>query len=87
MSRIVIGVDGSESAAEALRWGVREGALHGWPVRAVLTWSYLDQHHVEPDGEFRPEYGEDDARAVLDAYVERALDPAGPENHHLRGLT
>ena len=38
MTRIVVGVDGSEGAAAALRWGVREGRLHDWPVTALMTW-------------------------------------------------
>lgn len=39
MSRIVVGVDGSDRALAALRWGVAEAALRGWPVVAVHAYS------------------------------------------------
>jgi nucleotide-binding universal stress UspA family protein len=73
MQGIVIGVDGSESSAHALRWSHREAQLHGWPLTAVLAWGFLDQHHADPQTTFHPDYGEDDAAAALDAYVEQAL--------------
>jgi nucleotide-binding universal stress UspA family protein len=73
MPGIVIGVDGSDSAALALRWAAREGELHGWAVTAVLAWGYLSQYHAEADTPFDPDYDEADALAALQAYVERAL--------------
>jgi nucleotide-binding universal stress UspA family protein len=36
--RIVVGVDGSSSAREALRWAVRQAGLTGAAVEAVITW-------------------------------------------------
>jgi nucleotide-binding universal stress UspA family protein len=73
MTGIVIGVDGSSGAAHALRWAVEEGRRHDWPVTAVLAWSYLDQHHVEPGSPFDPSYDDSAAKAALDAYLTAAL--------------
>lgn len=38
MSRIVVGVDGSENAAAALTWAVAEGRRRGAAVEAVHAW-------------------------------------------------
>jgi nucleotide-binding universal stress UspA family protein len=38
MSRIVVGVDGSEHASQALRWALSEARLRGCPVLAVHAW-------------------------------------------------
>jgi nucleotide-binding universal stress UspA family protein len=38
VARIVVGVDGSASAQEALRWAVRQAALTGATVEALITW-------------------------------------------------
>ena len=40
--RIVAGVDGSESSASALRWAIRQAALTGAAVDAVIAWHYPD---------------------------------------------
>lgn len=40
-SRIVVGVDGSPSSLTALRWAVRQAALTGGIVDAVIAWQYL----------------------------------------------
>ena len=39
MARIVVGVDGSDGAAEALRWALGEARLRGADVRVVHAWS------------------------------------------------
>jgi nucleotide-binding universal stress UspA family protein len=36
--RIVVGVDGSASAGEALRWALRQAGLAGATVEAVIAW-------------------------------------------------
>ena len=41
MSTIVVGVDGSEGAREALRFALEEAKLRGSTVRAVHVWRYL----------------------------------------------
>ena len=74
MSTIVVGVDGSTGAADALHWAVAEGARRRSAVEAVLCWTYLDQRH--PAGSpapFDPAYGTDAAAAALDAIVLDAL--------------
>jgi nucleotide-binding universal stress UspA family protein len=38
--RIVVGVDGSPAADEALRWAVGQGKLTGIPVDVVMAWEY-----------------------------------------------
>jgi nucleotide-binding universal stress UspA family protein len=70
---IVVGVDESAGAAEALRWAVREGELHGWPVTAVLCWGYLDQHHGTTPTPFDPAYSASDADEALHTIVGRVL--------------
>jgi nucleotide-binding universal stress UspA family protein len=70
---IVVGVDESAGAAEALRWAVREGELHGWPVTAVLCWGYVEQHHGTTPHPFEPGYTVSDATAALHTIVGRVL--------------
>lgn len=66
---IVVGIDGSEDSAIALRWAVDEAEIRGVRVRAVLCWSFL--------GATRSELGvgttEDDARQMLDRTVTEML--------------
>jgi nucleotide-binding universal stress UspA family protein len=73
MRSIVVGVDESSGAADALRWAAREGELHECPVTAVLCWGYLDQHHGTPGGPFDPAYSRVDARAAVDTIVDGVL--------------
>ncbi len=75
MTGIVVGVDGSKGAAEALSWAAREGQLHRWPLTAVMAWGWLaDYHAIVGD---QAEAGDLEAIAVdaLDAYVDDALGP------------
>jgi len=37
---VVVGVDGSAGAKEALRWALREGRLRNSPVRVVHAWTF-----------------------------------------------
>jgi nucleotide-binding universal stress UspA family protein len=74
MEGIIVGVDESPHAAQALRWAVDRGTRFDEPVTAVLAWGYLDQHHVEPHRPFDPNYGESDACAALDGIVRGAVD-------------
>ncbi|MEX2293958.1 MAG: universal stress protein [Acidimicrobiales bacterium] len=73
MGTIVVGVDGSDGAASALRWAVMQGRLRGWPIEAVLAWGFLDQHHTILGERFDPQYAPDDAKQALDSYVEAAI--------------
>ena len=40
MGRIVVGVDGSPSSQEALRWAVRQAGLTGAAVEAIIAWHF-----------------------------------------------
>lgn len=40
--RIVVGVDGSDHAARALRWALDEAVIRGATVQAVHAWQYPD---------------------------------------------
>ncbi len=70
---IVVGVDESDGAADALRWAVREAACHAATVTAVMAWGLLDQHHVAVDETFDPAYGEGDARDALRTFITAAI--------------
>ncbi|MEW2518929.1 universal stress protein [Actinacidiphila alni] len=74
--RIVVGVDGSDPSLQALRWAVRQAALTGAVLEAVIAW------------EMPPAYGwgglpalpedfdlEATTARVLDDAVEKALTP------------
>ena len=72
MKNIVVGVDESDGSRLALQWAVREAQLHGAAVTALMSWDLLDQHHpqLEP---FNPRYGQEEAEAALEAFVEAAV--------------
>ena len=85
MTKIVVGVDGSESSQEALRWAVAEAKLHGQPLEALMAWGYLDQHHVPAEAQhFEPDYDEADARDALAQYVTDVLGPDASDDVELR---
>jgi nucleotide-binding universal stress UspA family protein len=73
--RIVVGVDESDGAADALRWAEQEADLDGAVLTAVLAWGWLDQHHLLDPSQWDPEYGAAEAHAALSRYVEMALGP------------
>lgn len=73
MGEVVVGVDESEGAAQALRWAVDEAQLHGWVVTAVLAWGFLDQHQTIVGERFDPSYDDGDADAALAALVGAAV--------------
>ncbi len=73
MEGIIVGIDGSIYATEALRWAVDQGEQLGRPVTAVMAWGYMDQHHLEPEVRFEPGYSSDVAAKVLAELVTSAL--------------
>jgi nucleotide-binding universal stress UspA family protein len=77
MGSIVVGVDESAGAAEALRWAAREGELRGWAVTAVMCWGYLDQHHGTRPHVFEAGYTAVDAQAAARMIVMRVLGEGG----------
>jgi nucleotide-binding universal stress UspA family protein len=40
MTKIVVGIDGSESAMAALRWAIEEARLRGATIDAIDAWNY-----------------------------------------------
>jgi nucleotide-binding universal stress UspA family protein len=84
MTHIVVGVDGSESSAGALRWAEREARLRDAKLVAVLAWDLFDQHVADEAAGFDPHYGAEHARQALAAYVEDALSPADATQVELR---
>lgn len=73
MTKIVVGVDGSEHSEVALRWAAREAELHGAELVAVLVWDLFNQRHPDGSRTFDPDYDETKADAALLAAVEAAL--------------
>ncbi len=88
MGTIVVGVDESPSAKAALRWAVHEGQARDWNVKAVLAWTYLQQHHRESDTKFQPDYGPDQAAEALARIVADTLgdETAGVEQETICDL-
>lgn len=70
MERIVVGVDGSEAARDALRWAVAEAEVHGAALRVVHAWQF-PYVGVTPYGGMAidPADVEAAARAVLEQAV------------------
>lgn len=65
---ITVGVDGSERALRAVRWGASEAARRGVPLRLVTAFGWLPERPITHPG-FRTEYREilrDRAAAHLD---------------------
>ena len=73
MKKIVVGTDGSESAAVAMRWAAQEADIHGASIEAVLVWSYLDQYHLDRPDTFEPDYTDETALAELASWVDQTL--------------
>jgi nucleotide-binding universal stress UspA family protein len=78
MDGIVIGVDESASAMQALRWGVDHADLHERPATVVMAWTFRDQHHLDPATPYDTAYSRREAGRDLDAIIERALDRPHP---------
>jgi nucleotide-binding universal stress UspA family protein len=73
MKNSIVGTDGSENAATAMRWAVDEAAVHGAAVEVMLAWGPYHQHHADRSDRVDNDYGEDDARAALAAWVAEDL--------------
>lgn len=71
----MVGVDGSETSAVALRRAADEASAHGALLDVVHAWNYLDQQGRP----FDPQYGEDKARARTEAFVAETLGETGVE--------
>ena len=77
--RIVAGLDGSESSASALRWAIRQAALTGAAVDAVIAWHYPDlASSGMAVGAVEPTYGffRENAEKIAADAVSSTVDPA-----------
>src|SRR5579863_3327731 len=73
---IVVGVDGSPSSVEALRWAVRQARLTGSSVDAHVVWSYPMVFGFTPP--YPPDWDpQHDAEDVLTAAVTAAVKAEG----------
>ena len=75
MAEIVVGVDGSEHGAVALRWAAREAEVRGSTLVAVLVWDLFNQHHADGTRRFDPDYDERHADEALARIVDDAVGP------------
>lgn len=75
MGEIVVGVDGSEHSAVALRWATREADLHNRDLVAVLVWDLFNQRHVDGSRRFDPDYDDGHADDALAAVIVEAVGP------------
>lgn len=73
MTTIVVGVDGSEHGAVAVRWAAREAQLRDAELVAVLVWDLFNQRHADGSQRFDPEYDDSHADRALLAALEDAL--------------
>lgn len=74
--RIVVGVDGSSSSEEALRWAVRHARLTGQPVEAVTSWEIPVNFSVGPLTDFD---WKGQATTTLQDTVAKVVDQADGE--------
>ncbi len=74
MTLIVVGVDGSESSVDALRWAAAQARLTGAPLKVVSTWYLPTSSGWAPlwPPDFDPEI---EARKSLSDVIERELGP------------
>jgi nucleotide-binding universal stress UspA family protein len=84
--RIVVGVDGSASSAEALRWAAGQARLTGAELHAVMSWELPTSYAWGPvmdDTDW-----EGDTRAALEQAITETLDEADAQRvqrHVVRG--
>lgn len=79
ISRIVVGVDGSPTAAAALQWAAGEAAVHGALLEVVTAWSSASRAEMHAEGlpGGSPEAA---ARSLLQQSVERIVPGAAGVN-------
>ena len=79
--RIVVGVDGSESARAALAWAIGQAELTGASVDAVIAWHYpvvVGGAPFAPIGVLMDVDFQGAAASVLNIAVSQTVDPDGP---------
>jgi nucleotide-binding universal stress UspA family protein len=66
-ARVVVGVDGSESSKQALRWAARLAAADGSRIEAITAWDYPPSFNAPVDVNWRPDVDADTvSRETLD---------------------
>ena len=80
ISRIVVGVDGSPTAAAALQWAAGEAAVHGALLEVVTAWSSSASRAEMHAERFSGESPEAAARTLLRNSVEQMVPGAGGVN-------
>jgi nucleotide-binding universal stress UspA family protein len=68
--RIVVGVDGSPSSMNALRWAIRQAKLTGAEVEAVTAWSYPAGYGWAPVGDGAVDLEGEAGKILFDALAE-----------------
>lgn len=74
---VVVGVDGSEESAAALKWAAAYAAATGARLRAVLAWHYPAAVGPAPVG-VAPAAVSDDVRASMAEALAKAIAAAAP---------
>ncbi|BCJ34034.1 universal stress protein [Actinocatenispora thailandica] len=72
--RIVVGVDGSASAQQALRWAIRQATVTETPVEAITAWEMPPYHGMAPSLDVDLSGA---AREVLDDAIDEAVKETG----------
>ena len=72
MSKIIVGVDGSDHAAISLRWAAKRAERRGDEVVALLAWSGVDQGLHTRDEEQGVTFGDLEVQRILDDAVDAA---------------
>jgi nucleotide-binding universal stress UspA family protein len=74
MERIVVGVDGSQAAREALQWAVDEARRRNATVEAVYAWHQPFMAGYILEGELDLGHYEEEAQEILDRAVDGVKD-------------
>jgi nucleotide-binding universal stress UspA family protein len=77
MTRIVVGIDGSESAVAALRWAIEEARLRGATIDAIDAWNYP---YVVVPGATMPLHPRADQAVDVEEELEAALAAVAGES-------
>ena len=75
MGKIVVGVDGSAGAAEALKWAIEEAKLRGSTLQIVCSWQYPLYVTAEPI--YMPPPDQELVIQGATATVQKMIDDAG----------
>src|ERR1700691_1406379 len=86
--RIVVGVDGSESSRQALRWAAGQAQLTGGRLEVVITWELPTSFEWVPPypSDFNPaadaqKAGDEEVSAGLQAYPDVPVQTTVVEGH------